>query len=279
MPDHLVLLLDAPLCAFGGDIIDAYGVVRDFPGRSTVTGLLANALGYDRADGALLDRLQARLVLGSARVAEGRRVRDFQTARLGAGDRGWTTRGRVEGRSGGAATYDSPHIRYRDADADALVLVAFHLDPPEESPTLAEIEGALDRPERPLFIGRKPCLPSRPLVAGRIASNDIRTALDLALAACAAGTERFRLHPSRLRQTPDGWPRSERRVRAQWPADLGQADLGPADLGQADRAPGERERRLDMCDERDWVVGVHGGSRGVIEGRLCLPARTHGETP
>lgn len=266
MPDHLVLLLDAPLCAFGGEIIDAYGVVRDFPGRSTVTGLLANALGYDRAEGALLDRLQARLVLGSARVAEGRRVRDFQTARLGAGDRGWTTRGRVEGRSGGAATYDSPHIRYRYADADALVLVALRLDPPEESPTLVDVEHALDRPERPLFVGRKPCLPSRPLVAGRVAADDVRTALERGLATCAAGEGRFRLHPSRARREPDGWPRSERRVRAQWPADLGHADR-------------ERERRLEICDERDWVVGVHGGARGVIEGRLSLPAQARGDVP
>ncbi|MFH6787050.1 type I-E CRISPR-associated protein Cas5/CasD [Methylobacterium sp. MA0201] len=269
MPDHLVLLLDAPLCAFGGDIIDAYGVVRDFPGRSTVTGLLANALGYDRANGVRLDRLQARLVLGSARAAEGRRVRDFQTARLGAGDRGWTTRGRIEGRSGGAATYDSPHIRYRDADADALVLVAFRLDPPEESPTLAEVEHALDRPERPLFAGRKPCLPSRPLLAGRVAADDVRTALERGLAACAAGEGRFRLHSSRARREPDGWPRSARPVRAQWPAGLEPGDL----------EPGERERRQEICDERDWVVGVHGGSRGVTEGRLSLPAQPRGDMP
>ena len=267
MPDHLVLLLDAPLCAFGGEIIDAYGVVRDFPGRSTVTGLLANALGYDRADGALLDRLQARLVLGSARVAEGRRMRDFQTARLGAGDRGWTTRDRVEGRGGGAATYDSPHIRYRDADADALVLVALRLDPPGESPTLAEVEDALERPERPLFVGRKPCLPSRPLVAGRVAADDVRDALARALAACAAGADRFRLHPSRFRPSrlepvPDGWPGAERRVHAQWPAE-----------GE----PGERERRRAVCDERDWVVGVHGGTRDVTEGLLSLPARPRGD--
>jgi CRISPR-associated Cas5-like protein len=40
--------LEAPLMAFGGETIDNYGVIRDFPALSMVTGLFANALGYRR---------------------------------------------------------------------------------------------------------------------------------------------------------------------------------------------------------------------------------------
>jgi CRISPR system Cascade subunit CasD len=42
--------LEAPLMAFGGEAIDNYGVIRDFPALSMVTGLLANALGYRREE-------------------------------------------------------------------------------------------------------------------------------------------------------------------------------------------------------------------------------------
>ncbi|WP_267348941.1 type I-E CRISPR-associated protein Cas5/CasD [Sphingomonas sp. GM_Shp_2] len=163
---HLLLDLDAPLMSFGGDLVDAYGVVRDFPAKSMLAGLLANALGWERHDADVHAALQARIVMGSARVGEGQRQREFQTAQLGANDRGWTTRGRVEGRAGGAETYRSPHIRYRDMDADARVLIAFRLNPAEVAPDLDTLAAALMRPERPLFIGRKPFVPSRPLCCG-----------------------------------------------------------------------------------------------------------------
>ena len=44
--EHLILRLEAPLMAFGGETIDNLGVVRRFPSASMLTGLLANALGW-----------------------------------------------------------------------------------------------------------------------------------------------------------------------------------------------------------------------------------------
>jgi len=234
---HLLLDLDAPLMSFGGDMVDAYGVVRDFPAKSMVAGLIANALGWERYEADKHARLQERLVMGSARVAEGQRVRDFQTAQLGGGDRGWTTRGRIEGRAGGAATYQSPHIRYRAADADARVLVALRLNDEDEAPTLDTVAEALDRPERPLFLGRKPFLPSRPVRLGFVDAETIREAL-------AAGAA--------LLETPPAPP-----VRAQWPAFEGLAD------GAVEEA---------LTDERHWPAGVHAGLRRVAEGHLPCPA-------
>lgn len=235
---HLLLDLDAPLMSFGGDMVDAYGVVRDFPAKSMLVGLIANALGWERYEGARHARLQERLAIGSARVGEGRRIRDFQTAKLEKDDKGWTTRGRVEGRAGGAATYQSPHIRYRDADADARVLVALRLEPADETPDLDVIAAALDRPERPLFLGRKPFLPSRPLRLGCVTAETIREALTAGLAMI---------------------PQSERveeRPRAQWPAFEGVCE-------------GAQEEEL--TDERHWPAGVHAGLRRVAEGRIARP--------
>lgn len=142
-------------------------MTRDFPAASAITGLLANALGIERHEAGRLDRLQARPVFAARREHEPPlgRMTDFQTARLGANDRGWTTRGRIEERTGGAATYVSPHIRYRDYHADTRMTVVLRLSPADEATGLDAVAAALDRSARPLFFGRKGCLPADYLLA------------------------------------------------------------------------------------------------------------------
>jgi CRISPR system Cascade subunit CasD len=49
--------------AFGAPIVDQHGVTGDVPLPSMIAGLLSNALGYQRTDFDLLQRLQDRLVL------------------------------------------------------------------------------------------------------------------------------------------------------------------------------------------------------------------------
>jgi CRISPR system Cascade subunit CasD len=242
---HLVLRLASPLMAFGGETIDAQGVIRDFPALSMVTGLIANALGWDRAQDELHNRLQERLRIGTVLeplasdfegVDGGRlgpeRLIDFQTAELGHADKGWTTWGQPEERRGGVGSYVGPHLRYRHYHAGLAAWVALHLDPADEAPTLDDMAAALDRPARPLFIGRKPCLPMGRLVAGWQDGTHV-------LGALQAWTRR-------LRPSNQGW-------RAQWPE--GQGSLSA-------------DRRGDLCDERNWTSGVHGGWRPVREGLL-----------
>ena len=139
---HLILNLESPLMAFGGETIDKLGVIRWFPAASMLTGLFANALGWRRTERERHQRLQDRLIF-AARIdrepAGGVRMTDFQTAQLGANDRGWTTRGQPEGRTGGANTYDSPHLRFRDYFADMRLTVALRLQPEAEAPTLDDL--------------------------------------------------------------------------------------------------------------------------------------------
>ena len=104
MPRFLLLRLEGPLLAFGGEVVDARGVIVDFPGRSMLTGLFANALGWHRTERDRHARLQERLLFAARIDRQGTHLTDFQTAQLGAGDKGWTTRGRPEGRTGGANT-------------------------------------------------------------------------------------------------------------------------------------------------------------------------------
>ena len=169
MANHLILNLEAPLMSFGGETVDNLGVIRPFPAVSMLTGLLANALGWRRVDRQRHQDLQDRIVFAARidRESHGSlSMQDFQTAHLGANDKGWTTRGAPDERAGGANTYNSPHLRYRDYHVDMRVTVALRLDPADGNPTLEGLATALDEPMRPLFIGRKPCLPSAPLFGG-----------------------------------------------------------------------------------------------------------------
>lgn len=220
--DWLLLRLSGPMMSFGGEAIDQFGPTRDFPAASMLTGLFANALGWHWREGERLQRLQDRLVFGAAILREGRLLTDTQNAQLGKNDRGWTTRGAAEGRAG--ASYGAPHRRWREYLQDAEVLIALRLDPAEEAPDLSAIADALDRPARPLFLGRKSCLPSGRIVAGNVRAANAATAL----AQVASG------------------------ARAIWPKDEGP----------------DGDRIAPLTDQRNWVTGLHGGQRLVVEGRL-----------
>ena len=235
---HLIINLEAPLIAFGGETIDNLGVIRSFPAMSMLAGLFANALGWRRIERQRHQELQDRLVF-AARIdrepAGGVRMTDFQTAQLGGGDRGWTTRGAPEGRAGGANTYLAPHLRYRDYYADMRVTVALRLEPAADAPTLDDLADALQEPARPLFIGRKPCLPSAPLYGG-FAEGDTALAALLSVA-------------------PADDARSDS-CRLQWPRDEGVEDI-------------DATRTQMITDQRNWSSsGLHGGGRWVFEGTV-----------
>lgn len=170
----LHLRLAGPLLAFGGVAIDHVGPTRNFPSASMLTGLLANALGWRREQAERHQALQDRLIYGALTAREGRLLTDTQNAKLEKNDRGWTSWGEPEGRAG--ATYDSPHRRRRDYLADHDCRVALRLGP-GDGPTLDDLAAALDLPARPLFIGRKPCLPAVPILAGWLEGETARAAL------------------------------------------------------------------------------------------------------
>ena len=185
---HLLINLESPLMAFGGEMIDNYGVIRWFPASSMLTGLFANALGWRRIERGRLQSLQDRLVF-AARIdrepAHGVRLTDYQTVLLYEDEEGWTTRGHPEGRKKSPSYRPIPPDnrraltwqRYRDYFADMRVSVALRLRDQEESPTLNELKIALCEPARPLFIGRKPCLPSAHFFADFIEAETTLDAL------------------------------------------------------------------------------------------------------
>ncbi|MEL6548477.1 MAG: type I-E CRISPR-associated protein Cas5/CasD, partial [Myxococcota bacterium] len=182
-----------------------------------------------------LNRLQERIRYAACRERAGVEVRDFQTVDFSewTGDLsraktiGWTTRGAVEQRAGSNDTLRNLHIRYRDYWADARYLVALTLEPASESPSLEDVERALRRPERPLFVGRKACLPSRPILSGRVESESL-------------------VHALVEHVEPDG-PEAEA-ISVWWEA----RDL---------ELWGGEVREFLVTDERDWRSQLHGGER------------------
>lgn len=233
--DHrwLVLHLEAPLLAFGGVRIDHIGVTRDFPSLSMMTGLLANALGYRRTEWEKHQALQDRLVFAARRDLEGPAgvLTDTQNVWL-QGETGWTTWGVHE--EGGGANANAPHRRLRDYHMDQHVVVVLRLRD-EGWPDLDALAEAVAKPARPLFIGRKPCLPAGPLLREPPFVH-AATAYDA------------------LRRVAGA------KARASWP------------LGEGPETGSEVDRIVDLPDLRNWRTGLHGGVRKVVEG-LVVPER------
>lgn len=240
MRDVLLLRLDAPWMSFGAPIIDNHNKIQPYPALSMLAGLLGNALGLDHADHGALSRLQARLRYASRQDRRGQRVMDFHTVDLGqdflSGELAWTTRGRLNARG-----TKGTHIRYREYWADALHTVALTLDPAAQAPTLDELASAVQRPARPLFLGRKACLPAAPLYLGRVQAPDLLHALRHA--PCVP------LRGAGVGEAVEAW----------W---------SPDDLAASTAAPPSRD--LWVVDERDWRNQIHVGQRTLHHGRITL---------
>ena len=222
----------APIASFGGETIDAHGVIRKVPALSMVTGLLANALGWTRSMGNQHQRLQDRVVFGVAwesAQAPGDHLVDYQTAKISKKDKAWTTRGRVAERDGGASGAFTLQ-RWQHYYCDISLTLVIRLLDPSMSPTLDELATALEKPARPLFIGRKSCLPSDFIYRGKL--DNCPTAL------------------SALRASV---PNDESELLAYWPGDETRE---------------EATRTLTITDQRDWSSRLHGGSRQVCEGTI-----------
>lgn len=244
--DALLLRLDAPLMCFGGPVVDQNNPTRDFPGRAMLAGLLGNALGYRHADAAALSALQHRLRWAAREDRRGRPFVDFQTVSLDTPHMSaaqWTTRGAPEFRDVKKETKTA--IRYRHYLADAIYVVAVTLAP-GDGPDVDALDRAVQRPARPLFIGRKCCIPSTPLRYARVGVDRLRDGL--------THPEVPVVHRALRRDEP-----VTPRLRAWWPIDEG-TEIG---------------RTIVFTDDMDWETQLHVGRRYVQEAWVDSPvART-----
>lgn len=163
---YLVLRLDGPLQAWGGVAQDPIRPTGAYPTRSGLSGILASALGWTYADGKRTTALQHALRYAVREDRRARRLRDYQTADLDRiGRIGWTRHG-LERRGGGTAATGT-HVLEKTYLADAVFTVVLTLEPGAPT-TLDDLERALRAPARPLYLGRRGCLPASPILRGRI---------------------------------------------------------------------------------------------------------------
>jgi CRISPR system Cascade subunit CasD len=192
---HSILRFKAPMMSFGAPIVSEEGLIQPFPALSMMTGLLANALGYDHSEAKKHERLQQALSYAVREDEPGEKIVDYQTVWLGKesdprrpghdghlyakskkDSHAWTTRktkGEYLDQRAGSDSSKGTAERNREYWADAQYTVALHAD----GLSAEEIEDALRRPERPLFIGRKPCLPGKRLFQGTVEASSPRAAL------------------------------------------------------------------------------------------------------
>jgi CRISPR system Cascade subunit CasD len=177
MPEFLLIRLEGPLQSWGDVTRDAIRPTRAFPARSAIAGMLASALGWTYRDGAHTTALQDALWYAVRVDRIGALIVDYQTAELATVTRGWTHWGierrdianvtREERVRGRPMRHSATQQLWKSYLADASFLAAIGLRPgaPVGLDTLAE---ALRRPARPLFLGRRACPPSVPLLEGRV---------------------------------------------------------------------------------------------------------------
>ncbi|GII05485.1 type I-E CRISPR-associated protein Cas5/CasD [Planobispora takensis] len=144
MAFSLALCLDAPMQSWGIRSRFTTRETTSEPTKSGIVGLLGAALGISRDDSTRLGRL-AQLRMAVRVDREGILERDYHTAQNVP-----TTAG------GGHRTVVSERYYL----ADALFLVVLEGD----EPTLNQAAEAVQRPHWPLCFGRKPFVPTRPLI-------------------------------------------------------------------------------------------------------------------
>lgn len=141
----LLLRLAAPLQSWGSS--SKFVTTEKMPTKSGVVGMLAAALGLRRdAD---LSRLNA-LKFGVRADREGEDITDFHMAH----------------------SEKSSYVTYRHYLCDAVFLAGLE----GEEELLKELEVALHNPQFPLFLGRRSCPPTLPVVMG-IRNLPLETAL------------------------------------------------------------------------------------------------------
>ncbi len=153
MDGHLLLILrlEGPLQSWG---VRARWDVRDTgdePTKSGLVGLMGCALGYSLYD-QRLELLDRELRLGVRVEHEGRKMTDYQTIT------GILKEG--SGKDRGTESDPSTIISPRTYLQDAAFLAIF--DGP--TPLLQQAATALGAPKWPLYLGRKCCPPSRPVL-------------------------------------------------------------------------------------------------------------------
>ena len=252
MAEFLLFTLYGPLAAWGEIAVGERRASFDRPGKSAAIGLVAAALGVERADAPAHRALHDGYGFAVRIDAPGQPLRDYHTAQVPPARKG---RAFATRREELAAPDLGTVLSTRDYLTDAAYSVA--LWPRAVAPhTLAELAAALARPRFVLYLGRRACPPGLPL------APDVVEAVDLlaAFAGRPAYTEALanldgegRVRPFRRLLAAD-----MARVRVYFDTDA--PGLAPADYERVGR------RRDGIGDRSRWQFEERSEGTCTVEG-------------
>jgi len=163
--------------SFGAPAVGEARPTDVFPPLSMITGLLANALGYERTERKRMQDLQSAINMGTRVDWPGSRLIDFQTFYIDKKIELWRS-----DLFGGKAneTHDGTAIRRKHFLSDSVIHTVVGIDATQSDtlPSTETIGHALKYPFRVLFIGRYCCIPFSPLFQGIIEADSVYLALE-----------------------------------------------------------------------------------------------------
>ena len=247
--NHLIITLQATMMAFNLTRVDNYARSHRFPTQSGITGLLANALGYERTEYRKRQDLQDRLIFAARTDRDQpRTLLEYQTAEIRKDQAAWTPTGKPELRKGGNYQVQLLHQHYLQ---DTAFTVALRLEPQDGYPDLQDLARALIHPERPLFLGRASCIPTTRILAGTQEAPTALAALRRWPMEEPSPEPGYKSYGKPFRERPG----TEPRIRITWPPGEGDPQV-------------TNQRELMIPDVRNWQTGVHTGERRVLEADL-----------
>ncbi|MBL4608236.1 MAG: type I-E CRISPR-associated protein Cas5/CasD [Pseudomonadales bacterium] len=175
MRDYLVFQLYAPLASWGDQAVGQVRPSADHPSRSALLGLMAAALGIDRADEQQQLQLNESCHFGIKLYTPGLAMRDFHTAQVPPSNKKtkhlYTRRDELNEAKIGTI------LSFRSYRQDSFSVVALWLEAGCKH-TLPELSQALSQPHYHLYLGRKACPLAVPLNSMLARCESMKQALD-----------------------------------------------------------------------------------------------------
>lgn len=169
MTNTVFLRLSGPMQSWGTESRLQLRRTDAYPSKSGVLGMILCAMGVRREDAPSVLGPLVELRMGVRLDRLGTKDWDYHTAGAGIGIR------KAEGgiKYTASTKEPEPQLSRRQYLYDASFLVALHGEPD----TISQVVAALRNPVWPVFLGRKCCVPSEPVLDGEGEFVDVRSAL------------------------------------------------------------------------------------------------------
>ena len=162
---YLLLWLEGPMQSWGYDSKFSLRSTLTFPTKSGISGLLLSAMGAGGSQEDLLRKLNSGSHTVYAFQNKGispSQIVDYQVVGNGYSSKGWESLMIPRKRDGGIANTGGAKLTYRYYLQDAIFSVIVSVP----SDLIDEVAQSLKSPVWPIYLGRKNCVPTKPIFRG-----------------------------------------------------------------------------------------------------------------